>query len=193
MENSPEPYKSTVALVETQSRPLGVQLVDASSTNKMQDPMDLVGLAHQIQKADEFTRANAGNKLTVIAEQIRFLQEQAKKVLQEAKRDHDLHHAACNMVKKPGQIYHLYERQSGQKYMSLLSPQEWGKSCPHTYLGSYRLEHDQSWTPLEQLEQRSEEIKLVDKILNAQMSITDSPHFRLADQSSGAMLKELKN
>ena len=32
-------------------------------------------------QADEFTRANAGNKLTVIAEQIRFLQEQARKVM----------------------------------------------------------------------------------------------------------------
>ena len=77
--------------------------------------------------------------------------------------------------------------------LSLFIGQEWGKSCPHTYLGSYRLEHDQSWTPLEQLERRSEEINLVDKILNAQMSITDSPHFRLASESSGAMLKELKN
>ncbi len=44
-------------------------------------------------------------------------------VLQEAKRDADLHHAACNMVKKPGTMYYMYERESGQKYLSILSPQ----------------------------------------------------------------------
>ena len=43
--------------------------------------------------------------------------------LEEAKRDSMLHHAACNLVKKPGQTYYLYERESGQKYFSLLSPQ----------------------------------------------------------------------
>ena len=44
-------------------------------------------------------------------------------VLEEAKRDADLHHAACNIVKKPGNMYYLYERQSGQKYFSIISPQ----------------------------------------------------------------------
>jgi hypothetical protein len=42
--------------------------------------MDLVELAKQVQRADGCIRANASNKLTFIAEQIRYLQEQAKKV-----------------------------------------------------------------------------------------------------------------
>ena len=44
-------------------------------------------------------------------------------VLEDAKRDADLHHAACNIVKKPGTMYYLYERESGQKYLSILSPE----------------------------------------------------------------------
>ena len=67
-------------------------------------------------------KANAGNKLMVIADQIRYLQQQAMKVLEDAKRDADLHHAACNVVKKPGNMYYLYKRPSGQVYFSLLSP-----------------------------------------------------------------------
>ncbi|XP_013407461.1 uncharacterized protein C1orf50 homolog isoform X2 [Lingula anatina] len=114
---------TTVALVESNSNPCGVQLVNVNAVNKSSDPMDIVELAKQVQKADEFTRANAGSKLTVIAEQIRFLQEQAKKVLMESKRNADLHHAACNLVKKPGHIYYLYERDSGQQYFSIISPQ----------------------------------------------------------------------
>ena len=73
-------------------------------------------------QADTFTRANVGNKLQVIAEQVRFLQEQAKRVLEEAKQNTQLHHVACNFVKQPGTLYHLYTRQSGQKYFSIISP-----------------------------------------------------------------------
>jgi len=43
--------------------------------------------------------------------------------LEKANSDADLHQAACNMVKKPGNIYYLYQRSSGQKYFSLLSPE----------------------------------------------------------------------
>lgn len=68
-------------------------------------------------------KANACNKLQMIAEQMRFLQQQAERVLLEAKENTSLHHAACNFVKHPGNIYHLYQRESGQMYFSMLSPQ----------------------------------------------------------------------
>ncbi|XP_041350255.1 uncharacterized protein C1orf50 homolog [Gigantopelta aegis] len=174
MDPSMDPTRTAVSLVEGSHRPMGVQLVNSYQTNKTSDPMDLVELARQVQKADEFTRANAGSKLTVIADQIRYLQEQARKVLEEAKRNAMLHHTACNLVKKLGQIYYLYERDSGQKYFSILSPQEWGPSCPHEFIGGFRLECDQSWTPLQDIDSRSEEIALIDKVLNAQKAITDA-------------------
>lgn len=44
-------------------------------------------------------------------------------VLEKAKLDAELHHAACNIVKKPGTVYYLYERESGQKYLSIISPE----------------------------------------------------------------------
>ncbi|KAI4459581.1 hypothetical protein MML48_6g00019044 [Holotrichia oblita] len=124
---------------------------------------DLVQLAKEIQKADTFVHANACNKLQVIAEQIRFLQTQAEKILLETKRNTDLHHAACNFVKVPGNIYHLYQRSSGQKYFGMLSPQEW--QTPHEYLGSFRLEHDQSWTAAEYTEEKDNQLQLLDKVL----------------------------
>lgn len=164
---------SEVALVESNATPLGVQLVNSKRTNKTSSPNDIVELAKQVQKADEFTRATACSKLTIIADQIKFLQEQARKVLEIAQRDNMLHHVACNLVKKAGTVYCLYERDSGQKYLSILSPQEWG-TCPHTFIGAFRLEYDQSWTPIEEVEKRSEEIALMDKIYNAQKVITDS-------------------
>jgi len=158
---------SQVALVESNSTPLGVQLVNSNKTNKSADPHDLVALAVQVQKADECTRSVAGSKLSIIAEQIKFLQQQALQVMQEAKVNADLNHAACNMVKKPGTIYHLYERDSGQKYLSIISPQEWGPSCPHEFISSHRLEYDMSWTPIDKMQSRDEEDAMVSKILRA--------------------------
>ncbi len=72
---------------------LGLQLVDSERSGR-KTQTDLVELATQIQKADEFTRANVCNKLQVIAEQVRFLQEQARKILEEAKDADTLHHLA---------------------------------------------------------------------------------------------------
>ncbi|MEE6483440.1 hypothetical protein FKM82_013550 [Ascaphus truei] len=180
MDNTRKEAVSAVTLVESSSKPSGVQLVNTYHTNRIGDPNNLVELAQRVQKADEFIRANACNRLTVIAEQIRWLQEQARQVLEEAKRDADLHHAACNVVKKPGNIYYLYKRESGQRYFSILSPEEWGSSCPHEFLAAYKLQHDMSWTPFENIEKRDAEITIIDKLLNQQIALPScaEPNFR---------------
>lgn len=55
--------------------------------------------------------------------QVQYLKQQAHQILQEAEKDAELHRVACNFTKVPGNVYHLYERQSGQKYFSMLSPE----------------------------------------------------------------------
>ena len=60
----------------------------------------------------------------MIAEQVRFLQQQAKAVLEEANLNKELHHIACNFKKVPGKIYYVYRREeSGANYMSMISPE----------------------------------------------------------------------
>ena len=86
---------------------------------------------HSLQ-ADEMVKATTASKLVIIAEQIRFLQQQAHKVLWEASQSADLHQAACNFRKLPGHVYHLYERPSGQRYFSMLSPEVSNCSIVHT-------------------------------------------------------------
>ncbi|XP_054639346.1 uncharacterized protein C1orf50 homolog [Dunckerocampus dactyliophorus] len=167
-----QPDKSTkVVLVESSSSPGGLELVNAYQTTRVGDAMDLVALAAQVQKGDDFIKANACNKLSVIADHIRYLQEQARKVLEEAKRDADLHHAACNIVKKPGNMYYLYQRPSGQKYFSIISPKEWGPSCPHQFVGAFKLQHDMSWTPEEDVQKRDSEIAIMDKLVSHQTAL----------------------
>ncbi|XP_022257583.1 uncharacterized protein C1orf50 homolog [Limulus polyphemus] len=116
-------YKRDVvtALVTTQNSG-NAQLVECSQLSA-KPHLDLVELAQHIQTADNFTKANVCSKLTVIAEQVRFLQEQARKVLVEAKTNSDLHHVACNFRKIPGTTYYLYRRSSGHRYFSMISPE----------------------------------------------------------------------
>ena len=61
--------QSGVNLVQRDTCPNGYQLVDADRSGK-KTQFDLVELAEQVEKADQFTRATAGSKLQIIVEQV---------------------------------------------------------------------------------------------------------------------------
>lgn len=109
---------------------------------------DLVDLAAEIARADETVSMVASAKLDVIRKQILALQDEARAVLDEAAQAARLHRATCNFRKVPGRVYHLYRRAEDDLYFSMLSPAEWGGAPPHAFEGSYRLENDQSFTPI---------------------------------------------
>lgn len=115
--------------------------------SRLAPPIDLVDLARQIGEADQAINARTGAKLQVIAGQIRALQQEARKVLEEARHDQDLHRARCMFRKLPGHVYYLYQAPDDGCYFSMLSPEDWQGHPPHSFKGSYRLEADMSWTP----------------------------------------------
>ncbi|XP_052864986.1 uncharacterized protein C1orf50 homolog [Anopheles cruzii] len=162
---------SKVTLVERNPAPNGTPIVSMYRTG-VREANDIVSLAKEIQSADVAVTNNACAKLVLIAEQVRFLQQQAKKILEETQTAQELHHAACNFRKIPGKVYHLYRRESGQTYFSMLSPDEWGSTgaCKHQHLGSYKLEHDQTWTPVEKVEAVQENVRWAQRMLDAGIS-----------------------
>jgi hypothetical protein len=107
-------------------------------------PISIVDRAKEIEKADQWLKAGVSQKLDIILKQIKSLQEQAKEILQKAEEDARLHRILCNFEKKPGMILHLYRKQNGEEYFSLLSPEEWGNP-PHQFLGSFKLNIDMSF------------------------------------------------
>lgn len=135
---------------------------------------DLMVLAEQIQKADQCVKSNVTNKLSLIADQILFLQEQAKQILEKAKLEMELHSAACNLAKKPGNIYYYYKRASGQNYLSIMSPTDWGVYCPHEFLAAYRLENDNSWTPVDDLKKFDDRKSLIQQVMSHKLAIKDA-------------------
>merc|ERR1739838_1196034 len=149
--------QSGVNLVPRDTCPNVFQLVDPDRSGK-KTQFALVELAEQVEKADQFTRATASSKLTVIAEQVRFLQEQARKVLEDARLNALLHKTNCNFKKIPD-----------EEFLSMISPEEWGSACPE-YVGGYRLEFDMSWTELQDCDKKSNETALINKILDTNTS-----------------------
>ncbi|XP_052853413.1 uncharacterized protein C1orf50 homolog [Drosophila gunungcola] len=148
------------------------QLVERNPQSQL-DPLrvsmhqeeDIIELAQQIQNADKQLKHTTCHKLGVIMEQIKMLQAQAMNILKESNLNRDLHSAACNFTKKPGQIYHLYQRASGQNYFSMLSPEEWNLSVDQTFKGSYRLEYDLSWTPVDKIKEQDEKLKWAEECM----------------------------
>jgi hypothetical protein len=114
----------------------------------------LVDAAREIERADQWIASTSHAKLEQIAAQMRALREQAEQVLNEARANASLHRAEARFARHPGKTYHLYERADGQRYWSMLSPDDWRDAAPHRFVGSYRLELDQSWTPVAKLNQR---------------------------------------
>ena len=116
--------------------------------SRLSGPVSLVEVAREIEQADQWLASTASAKLGVIAEQMRALREAAQRVIDKAARDAELHRAEARFKRYPGRTYHLYERAEGVRYWSLLSPTDWGGAPPHRFMGSFRLEVDQSFTAL---------------------------------------------
>jgi hypothetical protein len=89
-------------------------------------------------------------KLQLIGDQIKRLQSLGEKLIMEAQKNIDLHAIPCSMNKKPGDVYHLYERDDQSQFLSIISPEEWGNMFNLKFLGSYKLESDMSWFSLEE-------------------------------------------
>ena len=118
--------------------------------SRMAPSYALVDVAAEIEKADSMLATVTGGKLGVIADQIRHLQEQARTMLERARRDAELHRARCRFEKKAGGIYHLYRMNADDTlWFSLMAPEEWLRPQPQTFEGSYRLESDMSFTRLD--------------------------------------------
>lgn len=98
------------------------------------------------KEAEKFLSLIEKAKLSVIIDQIKNLQQEARKIIMQSQKNFDLHRASCQFIKRQGHVYHLYDRGQNELYFSLISPQEWGNKCPHDYIASYRLEDDYSWS-----------------------------------------------
>lgn len=117
--------------------------------SRLAPAIDLVEMARVVAEADDLLAIQAAGKLQLLAEQMAALQDQARQILLATQQNQELHRVSCAFRKVPGQLYHLYRRQDGTSFFSLVAPDEWRvteSAPPVRFVGSYRLEADQSWT-----------------------------------------------
>ncbi|HRH01106.1 MAG TPA: DUF2452 domain-containing protein [Polyangiaceae bacterium] len=158
-----EPNDNPVKLVEGRYR--GPSAAAPYPLSRLAPSFALVDVAREIQLADETIATMTSGKLVVLAEQIRALQDKARALLEKARTDAELHRARCAFEKKPGGIYHLYTEPSGTRWFSLFGPDEWRTGAPPGYAGSFRLEADQSFTPVSDIPARDVEVASLARLL----------------------------
>ena len=131
----------------------GAEHVSPYPVSRLGAPVSLVDTARAIEAASANIAMRTNAQLEVILEQMKVLQERARAIVEQASRDVDLVHVECRFRRVAGRIYHLYERQDGHRYFSMLSPEEQGLTSSR-FIASFRYEHDESWTRLDEMSAR---------------------------------------
>lgn len=85
-------------------------------------------------------------KLKQIAKEMERLKNEAQEIIQESFLQHELHNITCKCKKISGTMYHLYEDEEKQKYLSIISPTEWNSDFKHTFIASYYYDYDKTFT-----------------------------------------------
>lgn len=136
--------------------------------SRLAAPISLVDTAKAIESASETVALRTNAQLEVIAEQMRWLEERARSIMAEALRDIDLIQAECRFQRVPGKIYHLYEKHNGRRYFSMLAPDEYSQGAPDSFVASFRYEHGETFTRLDEIEDkdgRRRELKRYTRLL----------------------------
>ena len=85
-------------------------------------------------------------QLDQIYDQVQLLVSQAKKVKERVQISEMIYQADIGFKPLIGHKYHLYEKTDQQQILSMIGPNEWGKSFPYvSFLASVELLADHTW------------------------------------------------
>jgi len=81
-----------------------------------------------------------------IMRQIELLAEEAKKIEQRKQVSEMIYATGLSFQPVIGHTYHLYEKEDGQFQLSMLSPNDWGRSKPNwQHISMVKLLGDHTW------------------------------------------------
>jgi predicted transcriptional regulator len=88
-------------------------------------------------------------QLEQIKRQIELLALQAQEIQKRKDLSLMIYEAKLSFSPNIGQVYHLYEKKDGTHMLSLIAPNEWGKSQPfRRFVAAVKLLADHTWTEL---------------------------------------------
>jgi hypothetical protein len=90
-------------------------------------------------------------QLSQIYEQMQLLAEQAKKLQSRKTISERVYMAEIRFDPLINHIYFLYEKEGGQQLLSLIAPEQWGRSKKnYTFIAEIRLLADHTWDIIRQ-------------------------------------------
>ena len=82
--------------------------------------------------------------------QMKTLLDQANQLKKRVEMSERIHQSEMGFSPVIGQTYHLYTRENGTDFLSMITPSEWGRSKKWSdYIGSVRLLSDHTWEVLD--------------------------------------------
>jgi len=87
--------------------------------------------------------------LNRIKEQVEVLIKQAQQIHDRIEFSEQIYQADCGFKPVIGQKYYLYERENDSKFLSMITPEEWGKRTDLSFVCAAKLLADHTWEILE--------------------------------------------
>lgn len=98
-------------------------------------------------------REQTNRQMNQLYRQAQLLAEQAKEIQLRAEMSERIYTSQMSFEPLVGHIYYLYERKDGTDLLSMVGPDEWGRSQPFKkFLAKVKLLSDHTWEILEQEE-----------------------------------------
>ena len=94
----------------------------------------------------------ADTQMDQIREQIELLAAQAKKIQDRVAISEDIYLAEMNFKPLISHTYHLYSKKDETKVLSMVGPNEWGRTKPYTFIATVKLLADHTWEVIENFE-----------------------------------------
>jgi len=88
-------------------------------------------------------------QLSQIYEQMQLLAGQVNKLNQRKEISEIIYQAEMRFEPLINHIYHLYKKENGTYLLSLIAPEQWGRSAKFEFIATVRLLADHTWDLLE--------------------------------------------
>jgi len=90
---------------------------------------------------------HAQQQMDLLRKQAQLIMDQVAEIEQRMKLSEEIYAADLSFEPVVGQTYHLYERENGKKFVSIVGPTEWGRSKTDlVHLATVILLADKSWS-----------------------------------------------
>ena len=154
--------------METNKHKIDISAIDLEKEkDKIADYPGLIQYAHSVGSAiikPEDKGRIKGNAVAAmhdqtdrqfqqLFEQMQTLVQQAQYLKKRVEISERIYVAGMGFQPVIGKVYYLYQRKSGEDVLSMVGPEEWGRSFPfEAYIGKVKLLSDHTWEIIEATE-----------------------------------------